>query len=137
MGANALAINEGINFTAYNGSGSDIPQYARLKFRGAKVNGCIDVDVCGVGDNCIGVAQVPIAAGAYGNCRFENAPGTQIGIAAEAISAGAQLYSAASGKVKDTTSVSTVMIGIALSDTSADGELIEYQAIPRGVTASS
>ena len=121
---NAIGLIEGPNFTAYNGSGADIAQYSRLKITGAETNGCPTVGLAGVGDVCIGIAQVPIANGGFGNARFENASGSQIYLASEAIAAGDKIYSAAAGKVKKTSAAGVVSLGAAWTSTAADGDFI-------------
>jgi hypothetical protein len=60
---------------------------------------------------------VPVAV------RLRNAEGTRRGIAAGALSAGDVIYAAANGKLDD---VGFIKEGIALSDASADGDVIEY-----------
>ncbi len=68
--------------------------------------------------------------------KFRNHPGEHKGIANGAITAGALVYTAAAGKLSATQAVGAFLRGIALSDTSADGEFFKYLPID-GETAGT
>lgn len=69
------------------------------------------------------------AANDYVAVRLRTAQGTKKMVAAGAITAGAYVYGAASGKVDD---VGYLVEGIALEAASADGDLIEVQPLESG-----
>lgn len=78
-------------------------------------------DVVQAGDEaCIGYAQRSVVSGEECPVRLNSAP-THQAIAASAVTAGAGLFAAASGKVDDT---GTNAAGTALTAASADGDLI-------------
>lgn len=125
MPANAIALIEGPNFTAY--SVDAIDSFLRVKMNSAtRVNDNPSVAVCGAKDPCLGITQHPIAAAGRGNCRCENASGTQIYRASGAITAGVPIYADAGGKVTSTAD-DNAYIGVSLSAAAADGDLIEAQ----------
>jgi hypothetical protein len=70
----------------------------------------------------VGITQEAIANGAYGPVRFTSA-GTAKMTASAAISAGAVVYKAASGKIGTTNT--NARVGIALEAATGDGSIIE------------
>jgi hypothetical protein len=90
------------------------------------------VAVCGVADVPIGVlASVPEAAEDGVTVKLLGAaPSTVLMIASEAIAAGVEVYTAASGKVQDaTTSITYYKVGVSLTAAAAN-ELIEVDPCP-------
>lgn len=87
--------------------------------------------VCGVADIPLGnsldeaaAAEDQLSIRLLGAC-----PGTRLMVASEAIALGAEVYTAASGKIQDaTTSLTYYKVGIALRPSAADGDLIEVQS---------
>lgn len=73
--------------------------------------------------------EAALAAGDVVSVRLRSAEGTCKMVAAEAISAGARVYGAAGGKVKDTANGN--FIGIALDAAAADGDVIEVLRVPQ------
>lgn len=95
-------------------------QYLRVKTPGA-------VALAGALEQSLGTMNAPCTAAGPCSIRVKTAMGTQKMIAAAAISAGAYVYGAASGKV---TSVANGNIeGIALEAAAADGDIINVLAI--------
>lgn len=85
------------------------------------------ISAAGVGEDWIGVTTMPIAASGSGTVQLRSAPGTVEVTAAGAITLGAKLYAAASGKVDD--AVNGDFTGLeALQAAAADGDIIE--AVP-------
>lgn len=110
-----------------------IPKYARVKLSAAET-----VDVAGLAEKEIGVAQnAAFAAGDEVTVKFRNAPGTFKMIAQEAIAAGAAVYTEASGKVQDTAQSTAFLVGHALNAATADGDIIEVLPNVHGDTANS
>lgn len=77
-------------------------------------------------DRPIGVAMTA----AYGSgdeyeCRLLNAQGTQLGIAEEALSKGAILYTENGGTLQDTAAATSHPVGIAMEDASS-GQVFEW-----------
>lgn len=79
--------------------------------------------VSGATDKSVGVATHDAASGGVLTVKLFSAPGTFLMRAGGAITAGAQLYPAASGNVDD--SGSTVIPMVALEAAAASGNLIE------------
>jgi len=63
--------------------------------------------------------------------RLRNAPGTRKMVAAGAIAEGADVYAAASGKIDDE---GTIIVGTALEEATADGDVIEVLPLTVQVT---
>lgn len=100
-----------------------IAQYLRVKLSSGKVA------AAGIAEDWIGTAeQDAFADGDLLSVRLRSAQGTQKMVAAGAVTAGARVYAAASGKIDDT--VSTELVGIALEAAAADGDVIEVLRIP-------
>lgn len=98
-------------------AGGTISQYARVKLSSG------EVIAAGADDIDIGTCEVLAADGDLVDVRMSNAAGTRFMIASEAIAVGAKVYGAADGKVSDT--ASGRLIGIALEEATADGDIIE------------
>jgi len=111
--------------TFLNGGSSTINEGARVK-----VTGVNTIDVAGATDAAIGVAYETIPAGGYGTVKLFSAPGTFLVIASGAISAGAQLYPAASGQVA--ASGTTALNLVALEPATAAGDKITAAQIMKG-----
>ena len=106
------------SFTA----GVAIAQYLRVKISSGK----LAVAVAGVTDEPVEIGYITEAAFAdldVRTVRLRNGGGTGKLIASAAITAGAAIYGAASGKVSATASGSA--IGIAIEAAAADGDVIE------------
>lgn len=99
-------------------SGATIAQYARVKLSSG------NVIAAGANDEDLGTAESQVlTSGDLVDVRLSNAYGTRSMIASEAISLGAKVYGAASGKIADTPSER--FIGKALEAATADGDIIE------------
>lgn len=97
-----------------------VGQYLRVRTPGA-------IAVAGALDQSIGTMEVAALAAGPCSVRLKTAQGTQKMVAAAAISAGAYVYGAASGKVS---SVANANIeGIAKEAATADGDIIEVQPL--------
>ena len=109
-----------------------ITQYARVK-----LDSDGKITTCGLTDKGIGVAtRATFAAGEYVSVKLNSASGTFKMIASEALAAGAEVYSEASGKVQDTAQATAFVVGVALEAATADGDVIEV--LPQiGETAAS
>ena len=79
----------------------------------------------------IGVAIADGPIGGTVTVKLNNASGTHDMLAGGAITAGSPVYPAASGKVLATATSSNNAIGIALEDTTADGQRIEVVLQPQ------
>jgi hypothetical protein len=77
----------------------------------------------------VGVARVDGVSGQAIGFVYANKQGTQIMIAAGAISAGAKVYTAASGRVSATQATGSFLRGIAMSASTAAGDHIEVMSI--------
>lgn len=87
------------------------------------------VDVCGAGDCPLGTVDNTETGTAAGQTVLLLGKGsTKKMVASEAITAGEQVFTAASGKVQDTPTGATVyLVGTALTAAGADGDVIEVQ----------
>jgi hypothetical protein len=77
-------------------------------------------------NEAIGTCEQNVEANTPATIRLFNTPGTRFGIASGAISARASVYAAASGKLSASATGGASAVGIALSATSADGDVLEY-----------
>ena len=112
--------------------GTAIGQYLRVKLSSGVLA------VAGLTDKELGVAEYGVLSGDETGCvRLRTAPGTVPMVAAEALSAGAAVYTAASGKVGDTATATGFLIGTALTAATADGDIIEVLRNSHGDTANS
>jgi hypothetical protein len=97
-----------------------VAQYLRVKTPGA-------VAAAGALDQSIGTMEIGCLAAGPCSVRLKTAVGTQKMIAAAAITAGAYVYGAASGKVSSV--ANSNIEGIAKEAATADGDIIEVQPI--------
>lgn len=79
----------------------------------------------------IGVAIADGPIGGTVTVKLNNAAGTHDMLAAGAITAGAPVFPAAAGKVASATTGGNFAIGIALEDTTGDGQRIEVALQPQ------
>lgn len=89
-----------------------------------------NADVAAATDAAIGVATTAAASGEVVTVKLFSAPGTFLCRAGAAITAGAQLYPLAAGKVDD--AGTTALNLVALEAATADGDLIECARIEKG-----
>lgn len=107
------------------------------RFARVKVDANGDVVEAALADKEIGIAQLEsFAAGDRIPVKLRTADGTCKMIAAEALAAGAAVYTAASGKVADTAAVGSFLVGTALEAAAADGDIIEVVYNAHGDTAN-
>ncbi len=95
----------------------------------------IEVELAGAGEAYIGTVLAPADAAKAVAVRPRNSVGTHEMVADAAISAGAAIYGAASGKISSTANGS--QIGIAIEAATADGDIIEvlpFQANDRNIS---
>lgn len=112
-------------FKSFTATSTAIALGARVK-----VNSSGLMLVAAATDAAIGVTTQPVAADGNGTVKLFGAPGTFMMLAGAAITAGAQLYPLASGKVDDTGT--TALPLIALQAATADGDLIECAPCLKG-----
>ena len=93
----------------------------------------------GLTDKSIGTLQTvaSTAAGDIVPVKLRSASGTHKVLASEALSAGALVYSEASGKVQDTAQATAFVEGTALETATADGDVIEFMYNNAGDTAAA
>lgn len=84
----------------------------------------------------VGTAQVDGVSGDVVAVAYANKQGTTKMIAAGAVSLGAKVFSAASGKVSATQATGSFLQGLAMEAAAADGNVIEVQRVV-GDTAGS
>ena len=93
--------------------------------------------VAGVADKDLGTMSRPsFASGDQVAVNLRNAPGTVKMVAAGAIAVGAAVHTAADGKVNDTAASTSYLVGTALSEATADGDVIEVLRNSHGDTAN-
>ena len=110
------------SFTA----GGAIAQHLRVKLSAGKLA------AAGVGDQSIGtMEEASFADGDYRPVRLRTAQGTKKMVAAGAVTAGAQVFAAAGGKIDDTPN--PFPEGIALEAATADGDVIEVLPCDSGL----
>lgn len=110
-----------------------IPQFSRVK-----LDSDGRVTIAGLADREIGTAtEAAFAAGDVIGVRLRTAAGTHKMIAVEALSAGALVYTEASGKVQDTAAATAFSVGHALEAATADGDIIEVLYGAHGDTAAT
>lgn len=108
-----------------------ISQYARVKIDAAGT-----VSTAGLTDRDIGVAQnAAFAAGDGVQVKLRTAPGTHKMIAAGAVTLGAVVNTAASGKVDDAATSTGFALGHALEAATANNDIIEVLYSQHGDTA--
>lgn len=112
-------------------AGAAIAEHTRVKLSSGVLA------AAGLADKELGVmAQASLASGQEVGVRLRTAEGTFKAIAAEAIAAGSEVYTAASGKVADTATATSFLIGTALTAATADGDIIEVLRTGHGDTAN-
>lgn len=118
----------------YNESGTKTftASGALSQFRRVKDNGSSKLTYAGATDTELGTLEnATFADGDPGTVRLQNAQGTDKMVAAGAISAYANVYGAANGKVNDV--ANSNLIGVAMEAASGDGSVIEVLRLPKGV----
>lgn len=111
---------------------------AIAKYLRVKLDSDGKITTAGATDKDIGTAESEaFAAGDDIAVRLSSATGTQKCVAAGAITVGAAVHTAASGKVNDTQATGAFVYGIALEGASADGDIIEVLRNSHGDTAGS
>ena len=93
-----------------------VAQYARVTAAGA---------TAGATEQDIGVAMVDGVSGDVISVALPSKQGTHLAIAASALTKGALVHTAASGKVNDTKATGAFLRGIAMEAAGADGDIIE------------
>lgn len=102
-------------------TGAALGQYLRVKIVTLKLQ------LAGIADKDVGtMREASFAADEERSVRFANAEGTVQMMAAAAIVEGAEVFTAASGKISVSASTS-FPIGIAMQAAGADGDIIEVQ----------
>ena len=100
-------------------SNATISKYSRVKLVSGKL------EVAGSDEYAIGFAEDNSVAGDHATVKLINVAGTFKAIASEAITAGTDLYGAASGKVTDTDPGAGSIRFVALEAASGDNSVIE------------
>ena len=96
-----------------------------------------EMDVCGATDLPLGHCMDTPAVDAYADVQTFSAPGTRLGVASKAIAVGDPVYTAASGKLTDTSATGAFYLGRALTAADADGDEFEYDPSGLSHTAES
>ena len=115
--------------TFING-GTALARYTRVKLSSGVLA------AAGLADKELGVLARRGDASDYAGVLLRTAEGTTPMIAAEAISAGATVFTAADGRVGNT-ATGAFQIGVALEAATADGDIIEVVRNRHGDTAAS
>jgi hypothetical protein len=116
----------------FSSDGTAIGQHLRVKLSSGVLA------LAGATDKELGTTEYGVLAGEeLATVRLRNAPGTKIGVAAGAITAGSEVYTAAAGKYDDTQATGAFYAGTALTAATADGDLIEILPPGHGDTAGS
>lgn len=111
-------------------AGGAIAQYLRVYISSLKLA------VAGIGDKGIGtIEEAAFADGDLRAVRLTSAQGTFKGVMATDVTAGAAVYTAASGKFSKTKGTGAFAAGIALETGTADGDVIEILRNSHGDTA--
>ena len=101
-------------------AGAALARHARVKLASGVLA------TAGVGDTELGTMHdASFEAGEIKAVRLRSAIGTTPMVAATDVAVGAEVWTAASGKVSKTEGKSAVRVGVALTATGADGEIIE------------
>lgn len=119
------------NHKAFTCGGTAIAANTRVKLSSGVLA------AAGLTDKEIGITTRRIEADAVGDVLLRTANGTTRMIAADSFSAGAAVYTAASGKISDTQGTGAFLIGIALEAATADGDVVEVLRNSHGETAGS
>ena len=110
------AINDS-GYKTFKAGANAIPLGSRVKLTAVDT-----IDLAAAADSAIGTAMEDIPAGGYGTIKLFTGAGTFYAKASGAISAGAWVYPAASGKIAATGT--TALSYIALEPAGADGDVI-------------
>ena len=118
------------NFKSFT-AGAAIAQPLRVTLSGGKLA------AAGITDKELGTLRdASFADGDVRAVHLRTANGTCKMIASEAIAVGAAVYTAASGKCSDTAASTSYLIGTALTEATADGDVIEVLRNAHGDTAN-
>lgn len=112
-----------LTFTA----GAAIGQYLRVKLSAGKLAVAVAAD--GPGVELGTMEEASFADGDIRAVRARNFPGTRKMVANAAVAVGAQVFTAAAGKV-GATAIGSFREGIALTTAAADGDIIEVLTVP-------
>lgn len=105
-------------------AGAAIAKHLRVKISSGKLA------AAGITDNDIGTLDAASFADLdVRTVSLRSKPGTLICIAADAIVAGAAVYTAAAGKVSDTAASTALLYGIAMAAASGDGAEVEVMPL--------
>lgn len=115
-------------------AGADLEAFRRVKLSSGSGT---QVEYAGAGENHIGVTQEKKLSGEFISVGLKHPGRTFKATASEALSAGASIYGALNGKVKDTAEGS--ILGKALEEATADGDVIEclFDEQPGGIDGAS
>lgn len=107
-------------------AGEALARYLRVKF-----NGSGRLVKAGLADRDLGTNELDaFADGDKANLRYRNAVGTRKVVGAKAIAKGADLYTAANGKLSDTAASTSYYWGTAMEACGQDGDI--FEALPCG-----
>lgn len=95
-----------------------------------KVDSNGQISAAAASDAFIGVTTEAVAASGYGTVQLFGSAGTLLMVASVAITRGAQVYPAASGKIAATGT--TALNVVALEAAAADGDIIECAIVQKG-----
>jgi hypothetical protein len=105
-------------------AGAAIGQYLRVTLSTGKLA------LAGVSDEDLGVTvRASFAANQYQPVRLRTASGTTPYTASKSINQGADVYTAANGKISDSQASGALLVGMALEAASNDGDIIEVLPI--------
>ncbi len=114
-----------------------IAQYLRVKGSDYTTDP-ITVTTAGVGDDDLGVIEeAGLAAGDVVTLHHRTAQGTLKMVASGAITAGANVFTAASGKISAAQASTSYLRGIALEAASGNGSVIEVLPTNRGLDSAA
>jgi len=123
-----MAQSEETGFKSFKADGA-IAQHLRVKVGAAAGQ----VDVAGIADRDIGTAMnAAFAAGDVVRVKLASAPGTVKMVAAEALAAGALVYTDATGLIQDTSTSTGFHLGIALTAATAASDVVEVLRVTHG-----
>lgn len=109
-------------------AGEALARYLRVKF-----NGSGRMVKAGLADRDLGTNELDaFADGDVTNVRFRNAKGTRKCVAAGAITKGADVYTAANGKLSATNASTSYYYGTAMEAAGADGDIFEVLPCSHG-----